>query len=105
MRRLQRNHRGWAGRWALLVGVASAAGCLPEEYTDAQLAAYCNSADDCASLDGYACWEATCVNHQCQTNNTPRAAGSSCWTPKCGSDCFCTPASAPVGVGKCMPPK
>lgn len=85
--------------------VLAGPGCLPDEYTDAELAIYCNSPDDCASLVGFACWEATCVNHQCQTNNKPRAAGDSCWTPKCETDCVCTPAASPVGAGKCLPPK
>lgn len=87
------------------VGALVAQACLPDEYTDAELAIYCNSPDDCASLVGFACWEATCVNHQCQTNNKPRAAGDSCWTPKCENDCVCTPAASPVGAGKCLPPK
>lgn len=98
-----------AGKAAKLIlsaaALLAAPACLPDEYTDAQLANYCNSADDCASLVGFACWEATCVEHQCQTNNKPRPAGDSCWTPKCEDNCVCTPAASPVGAGKCLPPK
>lgn len=103
-----RQLRTWV-RGAGTVAMAGAAivfapSCLPAELSDAELAAYCNSADDCNSIPGFACWEATCVEHKCHTNNKPREAGYSCWTPKCEDSCVCTPADAPVGPGKCLPP-
>lgn len=89
----------------MLVGLACASGCLPEEYSDAQLAAYCNSAGDCASRDEFACWDAACVDHQCRKSSVPRGPDTTCWTPSCETDCFCSPPGSPIGGGKCVPPK
>jgi len=92
------------GRLLLAVGMCLAGGCLPDTYDDTQLANWCGTDADCATKDGFVCYDkSTCVANQCQAG-VAKPPTTVCATTTCKSGCACgSPKHPTVKPGVCGP--